>query len=221
MWKLLKITLQRKKNFVKTSYSVNLELNASISRNFCKEMVRVNFRNFHTVLAYLLSLFRRETLLGMLEKSYDHWLKTCQNPHCGGDERLSWRKQDLWTHVYFCSVENFFHNWPIWCVSTLRKPFRLKVVRHFESCPTLSKPYLPWPTSREWAPLWHQVWKKKKSKKIFLKTTMLLQCRILHEFSLVGFFCFLFVTSLINFYSMCNPFGCYLSWHFTAICSAF
>jgi len=183
-----------------------------------KLTVRVNFCNFHSVLACLLRLFRRETfsfgttqasswILACWKKNYDHWLRTCHYPHCRGEERLSWRKQDLWTHVYFCSVENFFHNWPIWCVSTLRKPFRLKVVRHFESCPTLSKPYLPWPTSREWAPLWHQVWKTNE-KNSFYKTTMLLQCRILHEFSLVGFFYFLFIVTLLVdfFYSMCNAF---------------
>ena len=130
------------------------------------------------------------------EKNYDHWLRTCQYPHCRGEERLSWRKQDLWTHVYFCSVENFFHNWPIWCVSTLRKPFRLKVVRHFESCPTLSKPYLPWPTSREWAPLWHQVWKTNEKKNSFKNnnvTSMSYIARIFLSW-------FLFTSFLLHYY---------------------
>ena len=148
----------------------------------------------------------------MLKKNYDHWLRTCQYPHCRGEERLSWRKQDLWTHVYFCSVENFFHNWPIWCVSTLRKPFRLKVVRHFKSCPTLSKPYLPWPTSREWAPLWHQVWKTNEKKFILQNnnvTSMSYIARIFFSwFLLLSFYCYIISWFFIQCVML---FGYYLS----------
>ena len=73
-----------------TKWRDPLELNASISRNFCKEMERVNFRNFYTVLAYLLSLFQRETLLGMLKTKLWPLIKNLPKPSLWG-----WRTFEL------------------------------------------------------------------------------------------------------------------------------
>ena len=70
MWKNEKFTLTEK-NFVKsTTYLVISLVKPLVSRNFCQKLVRVNFRNFHTVLCAVHSAQCRKTKNLLLPKIF-------------------------------------------------------------------------------------------------------------------------------------------------------